>query len=149
MPITVASSALAVDFDERTGRILRVRNLARGLDLISEDVQAPPFRLKLREVEWDESFVSFEHREILGGVRLVWRCARGVVLESDVVARGEEVVFRLHARNEGTGTIDRIEYPIVGGIGHLGAGGEEEYVNSHGTGMLFRDPVALFEEGAP
>src|SRR3712207_8311556 len=38
-------------------------------------------------------------------------------------------------------TIDRVEYPIIAGIGRLGGAGQDELVHSHATGMLFHDPL--------
>jgi hypothetical protein len=59
--------------------------------------------------------------------------------------RRPDVLFTLAAANEGGATIDRIEYPIIAGIGRLGGPGQDELVHSHATGMLFRDPLDLFE----
>jgi hypothetical protein len=145
MTLTIATEQLAVSIDESTGALIGVRNLARGLELVAARVAAPPFRLELAETGWVEGFSSFSHRPLGGGVRLAWETPYGVTVTSDVLPRGQEVTLSLAVTNHGRVTVDRVEYPIIAGVGRLGGAGQDELVHSHGTGMLFRDPLDLFE----
>jgi hypothetical protein len=78
------------------------------------------------------------------GLRLTWDARHGITLTADILARGDDVTFRVAARNEGTATIERIMYPVVSGIGRLGGPGRDELTHSHASGFLFHDPVDLF-----
>lgn len=145
MAIRVASRAIAVEFDERDGRLVGIENLARGLQLVVHPPTRPPFRIELEEGDGNAEATEFHWSEIGGGARLTWRVAPDLVLQSDVVVRSDEITFILDVTNRGRGTLSRVEYPIISGIGRLGGPGQDELVHSHATGMLFHDPLDLFE----
>src|SRR5207237_8561631 len=64
---------------------------------------------------------------------------------SDILVCDDDILFTVSAANAGQATIDRIEYPIIDGIGRLGGSGQDDLAHSHATGMLFHDPLDLFE----
>ena len=67
MTYTVSSRALSVKIDPESGRLLRVRNLARDLDLIAGTPANPPFRLELAKVGVVESFEDFHCEPLANG----------------------------------------------------------------------------------
>ncbi len=145
MTLVVGTARLAVQLDEQSGRLLAVRNLVSNLDLIAATPANAPFRVELAESGWMEGFTQFAHQSIAEGIRLTWETNYGVMLRSDITSRGDEIVFTFDVVNQGRVTIDRVEYPIVANIGRLAGQGQDELVHSHATGMLFRDPLDLFE----
>lgn len=144
MTLSVSTNALQAVLDPATGRLLSLRNLSRDLDLIATPPSAPPFRIELGEVGIVEEFSDFSAIPLANGMRLIWVTAHGITLTSDVLTRGDEIIFTLEALNQGETIIDRIEYPIVDGIGRLGGKGQDDFVHTHATGVLFHDPIDLF-----
>lgn len=142
---SVTSAALRVEIDGERGQITAVRNLARDLNLISSPPPNAPFRVELEDVGVVEGFDDFRGEPRANGLRLTWDLPRGLRVISDIDARGDDIVFRIAVENQGRATIKAIEYPIFGGIGRLGGRGTDELAHTHGTGMLFHDPVDLFE----
>ncbi|MGI8587399.1 MAG: DUF6259 domain-containing protein [Chloroflexia bacterium] len=152
MSFTLASRALSVEIDDASGRLLRVRNLARDLDLIAApDICSPaglhisPFRLELAKLGVVEGFTDFKCMPLANGLRLLWQAEHAITVSADVVTRGNDILFTAAAANAGQATIDRLEYPIIGGIGRLGGHGQDELAHTHATGVLFHDPLDLFE----
>ncbi|MGH2544445.1 MAG: DUF6259 domain-containing protein, partial [Ardenticatenaceae bacterium] len=145
MTYSVESNSLRVEIDAESGRVTAVRNLARNLDLISSAPAAVPFRLELKEVGIIAGFSEFACEPLANGLRLIWEAPHSITLTSDILLRGDDILFTVAAANRGQSTIDRIEYPILGGMGRLGGPGQDELAHTHGTGMLFHDPLDLFE----
>lgn len=145
MTLVVRTSRLAVHLDPDSGRLVAVRNLARDLDLIAAAPDNPPFRVEFTDSGWLEGFARFTHEPIEQGIRLTWETDCGITLTSDITSRGDDILFTIDAVNHGRVTIDRIEYPIIANIGRLAGPGQDELVHSHATGMLFHDPLDLFE----
>jgi hypothetical protein len=143
--LTVSTTSLSAEIDLESGRLIAVRNLTRDLDLIAAPPANAPFRLELQEIGWVEGFTGFANQPIADGVRLTWETAHAVTMVSDVTARGDDLLITIVAYNHGRATVLRIEYPIIANIGRLGGRGQDELVHSHATGMLFRDPLDLFE----
>ncbi len=144
MDLIVSSPTLSVRIDHDTGRLVAARNLVRDLDLIAAPATKPPFRIELDQIGWVDAFTSFTHEPIKDGLR--WQTEHNITLSGDVVARGDDILFTIAAQNAGRATVDRIEYPIFANIGRLGWPGQDELLHSHATGMLFRDPLDLFED---
>lgn len=130
----------------QNGGIASVRNLRRGIALISRPAATPPFRVELAGIGVVDTFIDFVAAPLANGMRLTWTLPHDITLTSDVIARGEEITFTVSALNQGQTLIDRIEYPIIGGIGRIGEAGQDELVHTHATGMLFHDPLDLFDE---
>ncbi|MBA2718316.1 MAG: hypothetical protein H0U52_03585 [Chloroflexi bacterium] len=145
MSLRLAGTSLVVEFDGASGAIKSIRNTVSGLDLISRSLAGPPFRIDLKGLRSLESFHEFISEPQADGLRLSWTVGHGIMLTSHVTMRGEDISFRIEATNTGDATIDRIEYPILRGIGRLGGKGQDELAHTHGTGMLFHDPLDLFD----
>jgi len=145
MSLLVTTGTLAVSVDQKTGRLLGVRNLARNLELIDGAPGGPAFRLELRERGWIEQATAFSYQELDGGLRLRWETADDITLIAELRPRGDDIVWTIAAENRGRATIDRLEYPVFANIGRLAGAGYDELLHSHATGMLFRDPLDLFE----
>lgn len=141
---SITTGSLRVEIDGQNGRVTAVRNLARDLDLLSLPATPPPFRVELKEEGVVDTFNEFVCEPLANGLRLIWELPQHITLSSDVLVRGDDILFTVAAANRGQATIDRIEYPILGGIGRLGGAGEDELVHTHASGMLFHDPLDLF-----
>lgn len=145
MTLSISTSALDVHIDSDTGRLIGVSNRYNGLELIASPPGSPPFRLELKEVGWIEQYHHFDYQRLDHGLRLNWQTEHAITLTVDITARNEAILFTISATNRGRATVDRIEYPIFAGIGRLSGTGQDELVHSHATGMLFHDPLDLFE----
>ncbi len=145
MNIVLATPLLAAHIKPETGRLLAVRNLARNLDLIQTPPASPPFRMELRETGWVEDFTHCSVTHLNNGIQISWETAHAITVVSDLTVRGDEILCTLRVHNRGRATIDQVEYPIIGNIGRLGGPGKDELIHSHGTGMLFHDPLDLFK----
>jgi len=144
----VATNTLRVEIDSTTGRVVSVQNLLRDIELIATPCSAPPFRVEFGALGVIEEFSEFHALPLAKGLRLIWQLAQGVLLTSDVLVRGSEILFTTAALNQGDALIDRIEYPILSGIGRIGGQGNDELAHTHATGVLFHDPLDLFEAKA-
>lgn len=145
MKLSISTRSLYVEIEPSSGRLLRVRNLARELDLIAVPSTNAPFRLELAKLGVVEGFSDFKCEPLANGLRLVWSAPYNITLTGDIIVRGDDLLFTISAANAGQATIDRIEYPIIGGIKRLGGPGQDDLAHSHATGMLFHDPLDLFE----
>ncbi len=143
--IRVATPSLTVEIDEETGAILRIRNEPAGLELISGGRLEPAFRLGLARHETVTTVRTCRVEAHEGGARITWTTDRSVTIVADVRPRGADIAISVAAENAGGATIDRLEYPILDGIGRLAGRGEDELVHPHATGMLLHDPVDLLE----
>jgi hypothetical protein len=142
--ISIEGPHLRLEVDAATGGIRRLRHLTRDLELISLAADGPAFRLESPELGIMEQAVAFEQRALPDGLRLTWTLDHGLVISSDVIVRGDDVSFTVAVTNRGSATVDRLAYPIIGGIGRLGGRGRDELAHTHATGMLFHDPLDLF-----
>lgn len=145
MPHVVASAALRAEIDPTTGAIVALDHVGRAIRLVSTPVSRPPFRVELVGLPAIESFQAVEVDGVEGAIRTTWRLDQGLTLVGEVAARGHDLVFRASLHGAGTATIRRLTYPILRGIGRISGAGLDELAHSHGTGMLFHDPLDLFE----
>ncbi len=156
--IVLGNARLRVWLDRATGRIMAVHNVPRDLDLVSAVLDTPPWRLEVQpEGRWIEGFASFSCSVDDGGsggqrATLRWETEAGIAVISKVTVPVDEpaMFLTIAVENRSGLAIDKIEYPIVTGIGPLGARRlPTALVHSQGTGFLFRDPLATFlpEEG--
>lgn len=145
MNYIISSKALSLEIDSECGRLVTVRNTARDLTLISLPPSNAPFRLELAGQEVISEYITFRSTALPNGLRLIWTLPHGLTLRSDILTRGDDILFTMAVLNDGQAVIDRLEYPIISGIGRLGGVGQDELVHSHATGMLFHDPLDLFQ----
>jgi len=143
--LEVASAALRIEFDEATGNVSQVWNVARDIGLMSRPPAGPPFRLTTAELADALAITGFAAERTADGLDLRWTTDRAVVVRGRVAVRGDDITMRVDIVADGDLTIDRIEYPILDGIGRLAGRGHDALVHSHATGMLFHDPVDLLD----
>lgn len=152
-PIILANDEIEIWLDSATGRIMALRNLGSGLDLIDSVLEAPPWRLEVDgQSAWIERSTSFSYtldRPSPEGqaVTLRWETELGITLIGRVIVpvAGPALFLTIVAENEGPLAIDKIEYPIISGIGTLGSPSTPSCLaHSQGTGFLFRDPMKTF-----
>ena len=145
MGLEIASSALRIEVDETTGHIVGVWNLARDIGLMARSPDGPPFRLTTAELGDAIAITGFSAERTADGLDLRWTTDRSVVVRSRVAVRGDAITLHVVVEDPGQLTVDRIEYPILDGIGRLAGRGRDTLVHSHATGMLFHDPVDLLD----
>ena len=143
MTVTVSGGRIRVELDASSGAITRVRDTYRDLELCAGPGGVAA-RIELTDLGWIHVKGTAAVHAVDGGRRLEWQSVHGVGLVAEVLARGDDVVFRVGATNEGSARIERIEYPILAGVGRLGGPGQDELTHSHASGFLFHDPVDLF-----
>jgi hypothetical protein len=152
-PIRLANERIAISIDSGTGKILSLRNLTQGMDLIWSALDTPPWRIEIEhEPAWLERFSSFSYTlddENPSGAsaNLRWETEYGLSVSSQVSLprEGDSIFFTVAIQNSGSLPVDKIEYPIITGIGLMGRrGGSTRLVHSQGTGFLYYDPERTF-----
>ena len=151
--IVLENDALRVVLSTRSGSVLQIENRIASLDLVHHSVTDVPWRLELAEPDdssrWIERFSSFAWSIADSGDRaeLRWETESGQVVEAKVeLPRGEEQVsFRVTVHGAPDVVVDKIEYPILTGMGDLHQTADSMLAHSQGTGFLFRRPWHLFE----
>jgi hypothetical protein len=151
--LILQNKKLEIRFDPATGRILAVRNRVKDLDLIAAVLDTPPWRIEIEhEDKWLERFERFSYTTETGSdgaaaLVLRWDVMAGLSFTSRVSLplNGDSVFFTLQVENSTHLPVDKVEYPILSGLGLLT---EERIpatlVHSQGTGFLFHDPLLTF-----
>jgi hypothetical protein len=149
--IRLNNGRLEVRIDPGTGRVMAIRNLLSGLDLIDAVLDSPPWRIEIEhQDQWLERFTEFHSffQETPEGqsVGLRWETEYGLSVTSRVhlPAGSDAVFFTVAIANQGILPIDKIEYPILSGIGALVRGVPADLAHSQGTGFLFHNPLRTF-----
>jgi hypothetical protein len=65
----------------------------------------------------------------------------------ELPASESHVRFSIAATPDDTIGVDKIEFPVIHGIGDLGDASASRLMHAQATGFLFRDPANLFEAG--
>ncbi len=147
---TVENEFLRIDFGE-DGEIVRVDNRRCDLQLVSPAFpdRAPPWRVQLGDGSVVERATRFDFAPEEDGARLRWAAEGGLELEALVRLSPGAPAARFEAKlrsRPGSPPVESLEYPLIRGIGPLGARGEESVlVHPHATGFLFREPFTLFQ----
>ena len=144
MTLTVSTSRLRLTFEESSGAVTGVTHLAAGLDLVTGPPAPVALRLELTDVGCLDVTGPVRMVDLGDGFRLTWDAGRDITVSAEILVRGDDLTFRVSARNGVAATIERIAYPIVAGVGRLGGQGQDELTHSHASGFLFHDPVDLF-----
>jgi hypothetical protein len=153
--ISLENQGARVVLSRHTGAIVQIENRERQLQLVTLPSDGVPWRIEILEPDgsssWLETFTSFEWHvtEADNSVHLAWTTDPGMVVEADVrVPRGtSDVAFSIAVNGVPGVVIDKVEYPIVTGIGDLHPTADSVLVHSQATGFLFRRPYHLFETG--
>lgn len=151
MTVSLGSDSITITFDDRTGRIVSVRNETRDLELVENDAaEVPAFRVRRPDGTWREPASDvFTHERSDGGLSLRWRGDDGLELVATARVVEAGIAFGVTATTADPAGIAVVEYPLVAGIGRLGGQGQDKLLHSHGTGIVLADPLDLFEEDGP
>ncbi len=144
--IVLENEWLRVELDDRTGGFRRLDHKRAGLRLLGEDTSGPPWRVELvGEAEWIDHFDAFDWEQDGQQVTLAWSVGNGLTVRGVVSLDGDEIVITVAASVPPDVTIDKIEYPILHGLGDLHDTATPWLAHPQATGFLFRRPSALFQ----
>ncbi len=152
--IILKNDQIEIRISASSGRILAIRNLVSGLDLISAVLDSPPWRLEIEhETNWIERFERFSytqetHPDGSQTADLIWEISVGLTITSTVrlLAHSDSLLFTLDVVNHTNLPLDKVEYPIIAGIGLLSKERvATALVHSQGTGFLFHNPLLTFQ----
>lgn len=146
MTVTVGNESISAGFDEQTGQIVSIRNTTRDLDLVASADPAPAFRIRRLDGSWRAAAASdsFVADRAADGLRLTWTGDDGLVVRASVRVDGNALAFGVAV--SGLPDAEAVEYPLVANVGRLSGAGSDKLLHSHGAGVLFDDPLDLFDE---
>ena len=154
-PITLENRHLSLTLSPATGSILQLTHKPANLSLINQPTPAPAWRIELDQdghSTWTDAFTSFTSRldsdaDKGQSLHLRWETDLGLVVESTISlpANDNHAHFTIAVTGHGNHTIDKIEYPILTGLGALSDTADSYLAHPQGTGFLFRNPIDLFE----
>ncbi len=149
--IVLENDALRIAIDSRDGRFTQIRQKTAGLELIQHPADHPAWRIeRTGQPGWLDPTGSFSagtgrDKDGKQTALLHWRQPGLTVVSRVKLGSGDaaaEITVHITTGNE---TIDKIEYPILGGIGDLAGDADSCLAHPQGTGFLFRRPRDLFE----
>lgn len=150
--LTLANDALRLDIDATDGRIVQIVNKRRGISLMGHPTEGVPWRAEVAgNSAWIDHVRSFSHtvEDDAGGqcATLRWEAETCLTVESRIALPPGQTDATITVRVEcpADAALDKIEYPVLAGIGDLGAPEAARLVHPQGTGFLFRRPLQLFE----
>lgn len=144
--VSLHDDRICLELDRSTGAIVRLANLDRDLEL----VDGPPVEPWVLHAPDGSTLTRPTDVRIVEGegrADVRWSTERGDVITAAItLAAGEGAVrFRVAVTPALGERVDAIDYPVLGGIGALS--GDDRLVHSYATGLLFRNPAELFQEG--
>jgi hypothetical protein len=146
--IVLENAQLQIALSAENGSIQQITNKSRGLRLIRFPAIGPPWRIEFEgQADWFDETGSFHSISDKSGlaVTLRWETAIGLTIEGRVELIEDEVRFTIGVLNSADHRLDKIEYPILRGIGDLSDDADSCLVHPQGTGFLFRRPFHLFQ----
>lgn len=148
-PIRLSTKSIDVALDPATGAVLQVTNRLRNIDLVRFAPQRVPWRVEIADgvgsTRWIETFNAVDQSVDANGVRFRWSTDDGLVVEATIATQDQALAFGIVAHAAPGMVIDKIEYPILTGIGDLSEKADSILAHPQGTGFLFRNPLSLFE----
>jgi hypothetical protein len=149
-PIILQNQHLSVEFDSSSGAICQITHPGRGLNLVEAASDAPPWRIEIDDQQWIDTFTTFDFDATVTTIDLRWTATNGLLVRAIVTLEpdADEADFRIEISGL-ENVIDKIEYPIIGGIGSLRDGADSYLAHPQGTGFLFRNPATLFTAEKP
>lgn len=163
--IVLSNSRVALRFEPKHGRLVSLKNLRTGTELIRDPRLAENFRLRVPVGELvsnyvfgrDQSLSRWEKVRVGGGwqLSLTWDRVRAISGPLDVPVKlnvfladeGDEFIFRLSLGNGTPFVLEEAWCPIIGGFQSVGAPDETELVSPHQSdGRRFGDPFNQFPE---
>jgi hypothetical protein len=151
--VSLENEGSRVVLSAQTGAVIQIENLDRQLQLVTLPTDSIPWRIEILEHDgssyWVDSFTSFDWHlnDAENSIHLRWATDPGVVIEAEVRVphATSRVAFSIAVHGTPEVVIDKVEYPIVSGIGDLHHTSESILVHSQATGFLFRRPYQLLE----
>jgi hypothetical protein len=149
--ITLQNDYLTIGIDESTGAIQQISHRGRDLELIAAASSAPPWRIEVDDQVWIDEFTEFSFSRTDDGVDLHWTATNGLAVDAAVRLGTDEryAGFSIAVGGHEGVIVDKIEYPVLAGIGDLGHGVDSYLAHPQGTGFLFRNPAQLFTSDKP
>jgi hypothetical protein len=145
--IVLQNERIEVGLSAANGALVSPVDRTRSVSYVAASSEVP-FRLDIAS-DLVSDFTSFSYardESYSGGVayRLTWSIDGGLVLQArvELAAGSDEVSFTSRLENRGTGFVQGVEYPIIGGIKSIGPG--DVLVHSYATGVLAKNPMRSF-----
>lgn len=148
--IELANGRIRISISETDGSIQSILDIRSSKEYVV--AAGEPFRLETDGgIRSGFEQFSFEERQPGGKqeASLTWRVSEGLTVKAVVSISGgtDEIDFRCEAMNETNERIVSLEHPIIGGLGAITEGGENDYAaHSYATGFKVRNPLKHFEK---
>ncbi len=151
--VRLENDTVRIGFDPQDGTVRQVENKTSGLHLIHHPTGGSPWRIEIDgQREWLKEHVAFAWslEESTAGAPMLslrWETAPGLVVEGRVELPPDQpnAAFFVNVTGAGDHRLDKIEYPILRGIGALSHDADSYLAHPQGTGFLFRNPHTLFQ----
>jgi hypothetical protein len=142
--ISLENRLLRLDFDQDTGAIRQAEHKGRSLRLVDRRIEA-------ESGTWVDSFASFDYEQLDEEIRFHWIATNGLEVRAVVrlPAESDTASFTIDIGDLDGVPVDKIEYPIIGGIGSLSDTVDSYLAHPQGTGFVFRNPATLFTDDKP
>lgn len=155
--IILDNNAVRIAFDAHDGTIHQVENKQSGLNLIHHPTGGPPWRIEIDgRKEWIEAFSAFDWSSDIGedgaqSLSMRWQTALGLEIDARIELQPHQphADFFVEVHGAPGIAVDKIEYPILRGIGRLSQTADSYLAHPQGTGFLFRNPHDLFDASEP
>ena len=149
MPI-IENEHLLVEIEH--GAFARIVNKKHDLNLIQANTRDAPWQIETPDQQWHSRFRHLScTRETSSLITSTWRGDGGFEVSMRVQLepgdRAARVTLGIAAPSDVA--IDKVECPIIRGIGDFGYGDRTRLAHAQGTGFLFRNPLHLFTDEKP
>lgn len=149
--LTLENRWLRVIFDTRSGAIASITHRQHGLVLNLAPANSPPWRIELAGAQWVEGFTTFHatREEKDNSLDFIWENDAGLTVSARVTLPDDspDACWTIDVAPAAGVTVDKIEFPILRGLGDLGDTSATRLMHPKATGFLFRDPLNLFVAG--
>lgn len=144
----IANDKAAIGISERDGSIVLLKDLERQFVYCSGRGTFPfqidkGYGLKAYKSKFSYSVKSETQYE------LVWKLESSIIMHATVKLDDElgDIVFKSQVENLGLEHIYAVKYPIIGNLGPITDGGEDDYlVHPYATGVKVHNPYKNFSE---
>ncbi len=150
----ISNERLLIGFSDEDGSVLKLADKKRGIVYVdcAEGQHSPPFEIDLGSglVRKGGKFRFHTDAAEDGTVvcSLEWKLPEArvrVEARISLAKDAEEAVFTSRVVNEGQGRVLALKYPVIGGLGPISAGGQDDYlVHPYATGFCVHDPFHNF-----
>ncbi|OMF22895.1 hypothetical protein BK133_25240 [Paenibacillus sp. FSL H8-0548] len=151
--IQLANSRIRMDISESDGSICSLKDKLKSKAYIVAGEACEPFRLETASgVSSAFERFDFEVHQAADRqeVHLTWLVRNGLQIKAFISLRhdADELEFRCEAVNDTDEAVISLEYPVLGNLGAITAGGESDFAaHSFATGFKIQNPLKHFEQG--